>query len=191
MAAASTVAAATPAAAGILINGYVHDGEWDGARTLYPGSEGRLEAVRDSEFLYLKLTRPQEPMSGADLYIGRASERLFMLHVSSALSEDADLKGQTAYEYGIWGKNADWTVNPINNYYDSNRKMQVVTPDAHEYQIALSKLPTGESKLMFVLKRPEARLPAGADEMKTDGWLRLDIGSVPFLRDAARRKGRG
>ncbi|NMO17865.1 hypothetical protein HPC49_23360 [Pyxidicoccus fallax] len=179
LAALMTLLAKPASSAGILLNGYTHEGEWAGAVTLHAGPEGRVEALKDGDFLYLRLTRAGHPLSGADLYVGRGSERAFMVHVSSALSEDADLSGQTQYEAGVWGQNRDWTANTV-TVYQEDGKVRVVNPEALEYQFALGKLPASGARLMFVLKRPETRLPAEADLLKTERWLPLDLARIPL-----------
>ena len=83
---AAIVLLAVPAHARILINGFGHVGEWRGAKTLYASPVEKAEALRDKEFLCLRLTRGTY-LERRRLYIGHGSTRSHMLHVSSAISE--------------------------------------------------------------------------------------------------------
>lgn len=132
---AAIVLLAVPAHARIPINGFGHVGEWRGAKTLYASPVEKAEALRDKEFLCLRLTRGTY-LERRRLYIGHGSTRSHMLHVSSAISENDKIDGQSTYEFGVWGQNRGWTVNLAYNWI-RHGKMVIVNPDAHEYQISV------------------------------------------------------
>jgi len=172
---------ATPAGAEILLNGYDHPGEWTGAKLLHDTPALRVEALADRDWLYLQIARPGGTVSGADVYIGDATRPRAMLHLSSALAEAARERGQTGYDYGVWGANRDWAASVVSSWQADGRT-RFTRPEIHEFQIARAKFGDAAPRLMVVLKRSEARAPATADPADSATWLAFAFADIPAPR---------
>jgi hypothetical protein len=161
-------ASAPRAVATVLVNGSVHEREWDDAPVVTEQSDVELRVKRSGDWVYLVVMLHGPRHSGLDLYLASGST-VRMFHVSSALGQRKLGKDGTWSELA-WGKNRLWTANVVGLIMDGE-KMSLLPPTAFEFQIHRSLLPGKPWQARLHLKRPEVIVPPDTQADAPENWF--------------------
>lgn len=152
----------------VLVNGSIHDHEWDDAAVVTEQSDVELRVKRGGDWVYLVVILHGPKHTGVDLYLS-SGKAVRVLHVSSALAQRRLGKNGTFTELA-WGKNRLWTANAIGLIMEGD-KTSVLPPTAFEFQIHRSLLPAGTWRARVHLKRPEVIVPPDTTAEAPDNWF--------------------
>lgn len=174
-----SVAAQTKVLGGgsVMVDGKCTTEEWKGASDLSIPNGFKLFFKKMDDYVFVCIQPPSETRFIVDLYLSAADKKLYTLHASAKLGERV-LKGDTWKEW-----TADWNWWEIDGWWanvsrPADFEKRIFLPrQAIEFQIDRRRFGGNRWRMMFDIGgEPPIIFPAGANNLKTDTWLELELG---------------
>jgi hypothetical protein len=156
----------------VLPDGQCSAQEWSDAREVALSEGARLSVKQAGDFVFLCIHFPRPALSGLDLYLSPPDGKLYNLHASAKLGERLLTNG--AWPDWIWWKHTGWTANVMR--VDTWEPRSFLPDEAKELQVCRDRFPGSPWRVRIEVQGDfAAAFPAGTSNLKSDGWLVLEV----------------
>jgi hypothetical protein len=163
-----------PGGVPVLPDGKCKAEEWNDAAEVVISNDYRLYLKKTDHYVFLCIKPSQERLFSVDLYLSPADGKMYTLHVSAKLGERM-LEGDKWKEWTVdwnWWDVDGWWANALR---PSDFEKRVFLPhQAIEFQISRKRF--GGEKWRVMLERGSLVFPSGANNLKRETWLEVDLG---------------